>query len=270
MRFKQFLFFVFLILAPLFIGIYSPQTVRFGRDVASSFFQPFLEVSHQTVAWFRAQKDFVVTTFKLREDNVKLLEQVSSMKQELSSIQEIKAENDRLRKLLDFERVSEWSTVSSQVIARDLSHWSYYVMINKGTKDGIRSEMPVTNGEGLVGKVVAATPHSARVILLLDSDSRVSALIQDTRDVGLVEGVGQPLLKMTYLDLNAKVQVGQTVITSGLGGIYPKGIPIGEIVQIGEEKDKLGLYAMVQPFASFSKLEEVLCLKIPTAAQPSN
>ncbi|MBI4388178.1 MAG: rod shape-determining protein MreC [Candidatus Omnitrophica bacterium] len=261
MRFKQFLFFLLLILTPLFVGIYSPGTVRFGRDMVFSLFQPFLQATHQTVSWFSDQKNSLFEMFQLRENNQKLLEQVQILKQELVVFKEMKTENERLKRLLDFKQASEWKTVSAQVIARDLSHWSYYVMINKGSSDGIQSEMPVASGEGLVGKVVSVAPHSARVILLIDSDSRVSALLQETRDVGLVEGMGESFLKMTYLDLTAQVQVGQTVISSGLGGVYPKGIPIGKVIQIGEEKDKLSLYAMVQPFSSFSKLEEVLCLK---------
>ncbi len=260
MRFKQFLLFLSLILAPLLIGAYSPGVVRFGRNFSASLLEPFLEGAYQTRSFLRSQRDFAVQLFKIREENQRLHEENRALREEMTALKEIKQENVRLKQLLQFQQVSKWKAVSAQVIARDLSHWSYYVFINKGSRDGIREEMPVVTGDGLVGKVVSAGSNSSRVILLIDSESRVSALVQDTRDVGLIEGTGNALLKMTYLDFRAQIGVGTTVVSSGFGGIYPKGVPIGEVVQIGEDKNKLSLYAVVKPFAHFSKLEEVLCL----------
>ena len=260
MRFKQFLLFLFLILIPLLIGAYSPETVRVSRNVVTSLAEPFLEATARTRIWFRSQKNFLLELFRTRGENKQLTERIQELEQELTLLQEEKQENVRLKKLLKFQQTNQKRTVSAQIIARDISHWTYYAVINKGTADGIRSEMAVVTGEGLVGKVVNATAHSARIILLIDSESRVSALVQETRDVGLVEGTGSPFLRMSYIDLHAQIGVGQAIISSGFGGIYPKGIPIGEIVQIGEDKGELGLYAVVKPLVLFSKLEEVLCL----------
>lgn len=261
MRFKQFLFFLFLVLTPLLIGANFPKSVELSRNLTTTLFRPFFEASHQFGSWVTSQRQFVVQMFELRKENEALKEKMVLFQRGLASFKEMQQENIRLKQLLKFQQSSNWKFISAQVIARDLSHWAYYVVINKGSKDGIVTEMPVVVGEGLIGKVIGVSADSARVILLIDSESRASAVVQETRDVGLIEGVGQPFLKMTYLDLHAQLKVGQVVVSSGFGGVYPKGLPIGEIIQIGEDQDKMGLYAIVKPYAQFSRLEEVLCIK---------
>ncbi len=260
-RFKHLILFFALIIVPLLLGAYSPKTILASRQIVSAISQPFFEFTHETASWVIHQRDLFVSIFNLQEKNRQLAEELEDLKRRVSSFEEINQENTRLKQLLGFQKEASWKTISAQVIARDLSHWTHYVTINKGSKDGVQVEMPVVTGNGLVGKTVQVTDHSARVILLIDSESRVSAFLQDTRDVGLIEGTASPLLRMTYLDLQAGLRVGQTVVSSGFGGVYPKGIPIGEVVQIGEDKTKLSLYAITKPYVQFSKLEEVLCLK---------
>ncbi len=260
MRLKQAVLVLSLILVPFFLGAYFPQGVEFGRQLSTSVTQPFLNAAHQTGDFVRSKWRFLKEALKAQAENEELREAIESLKLQMSDLKEARLENERLRRLLKFQSENAFKTISAQVIAHDISHWSYYITINKGAKDGIYEEMPVLAGEGLMGKVVEVTPHAANVILLIDSESKAGALIQETRDVGLVEGDGTPLLKMTYIDLHAQIQVGQTVVTSGLGGIYPKGIPIGSVVQIGEDQNRLGLYAVVKPITDFSKLEEVLCV----------
>lgn len=260
MRFRQFIAFLALILIPLSIGVYLPHATQWSRNVTGLAFQPLLEITHAVSSWTIAQKNFLQMMFRLKQENERLVEKVRGLERELAGLEETKQENSRLRKLLSFQQVSSWKTISAQVIARDISQWTHYAMINKGSRDGIGQDMAVVTGEGLVGKVVGVTPHSARIILLIDAKSRVSALIQDTRDVGLIEGTGGAFLKLTYLDVSTQIQVGQKIISSGFGGVYPKGIPIGEIVQIGEESGDPNVHAIVKPFAALSKLEEVLCL----------
>lgn len=260
MRLKQFVLILSLVLVPFFLGAYFPQGVEFGRNLSISITQPFLNGAAQVSDFFRSKWRFLKESVQAQQENQELRTEIESLKLKISDFKETKLENERLRRLLKFQSENAFKTISAQVIGHDVSHWTYYVTINKGSQDGVYQEMPVLAGEGLVGKVVDLTPHAANVILLVDSDSKVSALIQESRDVGLVEGDGTPLLKMSYIDLHAQIQVGQTVVTSGLGGVYPKGIPIGSIIQIGEDQNRLGLYAIVKPTTEFSKLEEVLCI----------
>ena len=262
MPFKQFVLILILILFPLLLGAYFPDGIQASRQLSTSVTQPIFETTHQIGAWFRDQARDFAHLLRTNRENQELREQIGVLEGELSQLKEIRQENERLRQLLKFQKNSTWRTISAQVIGRDLSHWSYHLLINKGSRDGVYVDMPVAAGDGLIGKVTDVTPGAAHVILLIDPDSRVSGIVQETRDVGLVEGSGGPLLRMTYLDLHAQLQVGQTVVTSGMGGLYPKGIPVGMIVQIGEETNHLGLYAIVKPHAAFSKLEEVLCLDV--------
>jgi len=242
--------------------MYFPQTVDWGRGVSVSIIQPFLEGVRALTHWTEKQKELVAGLFHLREENERLTKEVESFEQQKVALKEAQQENVRLRHLLDFQRSSKWQALSAQVIGRDLSHWTNDVVINKGAQDGIKLDMPIVNGDGLVGKVIQVAPRASKVILLIDAESRASALVQETRDAGLAEGDGKPFLKMTYLDLHSDIKVGNTVVTSGLGGIYPKGIPIGEIIQIAEDNQKLSLSAVVKPYVAFSKLEEVLCLVV--------
>ncbi|MBI4395223.1 MAG: rod shape-determining protein MreC, partial [Candidatus Omnitrophica bacterium] len=101
---------------------------------------------------------------------------------------------------------------------------------------------------------------SARAILLTDSESRASAMNERTRTVGLVEGTSSAMLKMSYLDRTSEIQIGDLIMSSGVGGIYPKGIPIGKVELVSGEKDRPSLYALVKPNVEFPKLEEVLCV----------
>jgi len=121
--------------------------------------------------------------------------------------------------------------------------------------------MILASDQGLVGRVASAGNHIARAILIIDGESRVSVTIQTTRDTGLLEGRGDDPLLIKWLPLDSKAKVGDAVITSGLGGSYPKGIPVGSIQSLSIDPDGLQMNAVIKPFTKFNKLEEVLCLK---------
>ena len=120
--------------------------------------------------------------------------------------------------------------------------------------------MAVVSAQGLVGRIVEVAPMSARAILLIDPESRVSALFQESRDLGVAEGDGSSWLRMTHIDRDSTVKLGDQVLSSGFGGVYPKGVLIGKVEMVGSEKESLELFATVRPFVNFSKLEEVLCI----------
>lgn len=197
----------------------------------------------------------------LYKEKERLSVEVAELRSKVIQFDEITRENERLRLLLDFEAQNDFDGVSAQVIGRDMSPFNDFVIINKGTKDGVDVGVVLISHEGLVGHVVSAGDHHARAILLSDSKARVSAIVQDTREAGILEGTPMSLLKLKHLDISSTVKVGDIIVTSGFGDIYPKGIPVGRVETIGNERNKLSLYALVSPFVEFSKLEEVLCLK---------
>ena len=264
MYLKRSLILVSAVLFPLLIGAVSPQAVQNVRSFATTVTGPVLEIQNHVTGFCRQQVGYLLEWPKLRRENELLQTEIQKLKSELLDSDETKHKISRLESLLKLKQNFTKQGVAAQVIARDPSHWTQYIVINKGTRDGVKKNTVLINADGLIGKVVVAGIYSSRAILLTDSEARASALNQRTRDVGLIEGTGTLTLKMTYLDRQSNIQVGDMVMTSGLGGIYPKGIPIGKVETVGNEKNNLSLYASIKPFVSFAKLEEVLCISSQT------
>ena len=260
MRIKRFLLIVGLITLPLIIGAASPGFVHQIRLLTISATRPILESQDQITSFVKSQIRNLSELPSLARKNHALQEELTQLKGQSVLTTELKQENERLKALLGLKEKSVFRSVSARIIGRDLSHWSFFVVLNKGTQDGVKEEDALLHSDGLVGKVVLAGARSSRAILLTDRESRVSALNQRTRDVGLIEGTGSLLLKMTYLDRDADIQIGDIIVSSGHGGIYPKGVPIGRVQLVGEDENLLSRYAVVKPFVSFAKLEEVLCV----------
>ncbi|KKM09011.1 hypothetical protein SY88_21485 [Clostridiales bacterium PH28_bin88] len=189
--------------------------------------------------------------------------QVDELIAENSRLQEYRLENARLKKLLRFvERSEGMSTLlPAQVIGRDPDNWYHTLIINVGKAEGITPDMAVITHQGLVGRVVAVTTHTSEVLTIMDQDGAVGALVQDSRFPGVVEGLpGGNGLQMIHLPHDAPVQKNQVIITSGLGGLFPKGLRIGYVTDVLLDPSALIKKAMVKPFVDFDRLEEVLVI----------
>lgn len=194
-----------------------------------------------------------------------LRERLAKLESENALLKEYEYQNLRLRDILEFkDSVSRsYVTVSASVIARNPSNWFQTITINRGISDGIKKNMAVVNGQGLVGHVINATVNSAEVSLIINDSSAVGGLVQVTRTPGIIEGLtdNSGYLKMIHIATDAAVREKQVVISSGLGGVFPKGLPIGKITDISMESNGLVKYAMVRPFVDFNRLEELLVIK---------
>lgn len=202
-----------------------------------------------------------ISNFKeLSYENRILRENIENMKKELLDVQEMRLENERLKRLLDFRESEKTKVLPSMVIARDPLTLRETIIIDKGKSHGLRKDMAVISGSGLVGRVRETGWSISRVLLITDRDSVVSGVLLRTRDEGAVTGTGSGLV-MKYLELNCDVREGDKVITSGFGGIFEKGILIGEVVSV--KKDERGLYlrAIINPEVDMMRLEEVLVIK---------
>lgn len=185
---------------------------------------------------------------------------IQSLDGQLGRYRELERENHRLKRLLNFSIPLAARTIGARVIGEDVTPWKKVVLLDKGSRDGLKKDMVVVAPEGLVGRILEAETHTAHAILLPDPDCRVSALTVTSRAQGVITGIGTEKLYMKYLALDAEVAVGEEVISSGIGSIFPKGLQIGKVEGIERDADGLHLRALVKPFAPFSKLEEVLCL----------
>lgn len=258
-------YFLAFALAPLLFVLQSSERSEFIHQLSLTILKP-VWVTSQGVSQFFSETGNNWSRFLNTFRNQGVLEaQIQELQGKLAGLDEFRKENERLRKLLNFKKELPLKTIPARVMARDLVPWRKTILIDRGSNQGIRKRMALVNAEGLVGRVVEVAPWSARAILLLDPEARVSVLFQESRDAALAEGDGSSWLRVTHIDREASVKVGDRVVSSGLGGVYPKGIPVGRVEMVGTEKDGLELFALVRPSVNFSKLEELLCvLSSPT------
>ncbi len=180
---------------------------------------------------------------------------------------EVKLSNQRLRRLLNFQKDITRRVIAAEVIGKDPSPWFKTVIIDKGTADGVVKGLPVVIPQGIAGQVVSTAGHYAKVLLLIDNNSAVDALVQRTRARGIVKGDTAGQCRFEYVLRKNEIRIGDTVISSGLDGVFPKGLPIGDVSGIVKRSSGIFQEVMVAPFVDFEKLEEVLVLVEPHEAQ---
>jgi rod shape-determining protein MreC len=199
----------------------------------------------------------IVNTSK--ENNV-LKKQISRLESDLTTMEEVRKENLRLKRLLSYSDEMSHQRVMAQVVGWDSANEFKVIRLNKGKKDGIKVMAPVITDHGLVGYVYRVTDNYADVLTILDQNNRVDVMIERTRTHGIVEGVFNFKCALKYIMRNEPVEVGDKLITAGVGGIYPKGIKVGMITDIKKENFGMTLSIEVIPSVDFDKLEEVLVL----------
>lgn len=160
------------------------------------------------------------------------------------------------------DKYTDYRTIPAYVIQKDISNYSDTIIINIGTKDGVKVNMPVISDQGLVGHIISTTDTTAKVQTIIDTASTISCIITTSRDMMIARGTlnENSTLKATFIPTQATVLEGDKVETSGLGGIYPKGIHIGTIKQVVNTKNITDRYAMVETAVDFKKLETVLVI----------
>ncbi len=178
---------------------------------------------------------------------------------ELTDLQEVRLANERLRKLLDFREASGLSGVAARVIAVDASSLFRTVLIDKGRQHGLREGLPVVVAEGAVGRVVKCTPRQSRILLITDASSTAAALVQRSRSRAICRGQGD-YLTLEFALRRDDIAVGDHIITSGTGGIFPKGLVLGRASDVEGETYGLFQTVTVIPEVDFTRLEEVLVL----------
>lgn len=199
-----------------------------------------------------------INLVSVRRENERLKQDLAQLQNENIRLQEAALANQRLQELLDLKKEAAYHLLAAGVIGRDPSNWYRTLMINKGSRDGVAVEMGVITPAGVVGRVIKAEPAVSQVLLITDRNSAVAALVQRTRDEGLVEGTEKGLARIKYLSLLADVKEGDLVLTSGLTGSFPKGLPIGTLGLVTKKELDLFKEAEVTPNVDFSTIEEVL------------
>lgn len=177
----------------------------------------------------------------------------------------LQEENNRLRTLLDLRQKTFPGGIGAEVVDRDVRDWFRSVTINKGSNGlipiGGAVVSAATDKPTLVGRVAEVKDKSSKVMLLTDSLSAVSVRVIRTDDIGLLEGRNQPTAKLNYLPHLSQVEVGDEVVTAGLGGLFPPGVPVGQVTHVQDSPDGFFKEAVVLPHARLSSLRDVLVLQ---------
>ncbi len=196
----------------------------------------------------------------VRRENKVLREELDRAISTNQEYREAMAENMRLRKLLKVKESLTPPTLTAQIIGRDPSLWFRTLTIDRGTSDGIEKGMPVITVEGVVGQILETSRSISKVLLAHDPNSAVNALIQKNRVQGIVKGEGSQSYTMRYILKNADVEEGDLIVTSGLGGSFPKGIPVGSVSSVTKTKRGMFQHITVTPAVNFSQLEYLIVI----------
>lgn len=205
---------------------------------------------------------FFTNVDTLSDENEELKNRNSELEQALRELEVVKAENETLKEYLKLtEKYTSYTTMPAYIINKDTSNYSSTFVINVGTKDGIKENMTVIADKGLVGHIISVSSTTSKVQTIIDPSSSVSAVFASTGDgttcKGSLEG---NVLKATYISTSATILENDTVETSGMGGIYPKGITLGTVTKVEETKNIIDRMAIITPSVDFEKLETVLVI----------
>ena len=192
-----------------------------------------------------------------RGENQALLEENRKLLNSIASLQETQKENDRLKRLLDFQEHFKIKSLVARVIAKDISNEFRAIRINRGSDSGIEPNMAVVCDEGIVGRVLRVTPNTADVVTILDLLNAVDSIVERSRARGVVEGLTDEVAQLKFALRTDDIQSGDLLISSGLGGIFPKGIPVGTVSRVNRKSFGITQEVEVRPSVDFSKLEEV-------------
>jgi rod shape-determining protein MreC len=199
----------------------------------------------------------VIELVGARNENVVLRVRVQQLEQEMDRRSELDIENARLRGLLDFRRTLQGDVLTARIIGRDATGLARTLVIDRGEADGVVKGAAALAPQGVVGQIFLASRHAARILLISDHNSGVDAVVERTRARGIVQGTVDGC-GLKYVKRTEDVQVGDTVVTSGLDGIFPKGLPVGTVVSVDKRGQGLFQSAEVTPRVDFDRLEEVL------------
>jgi len=241
-------------------------SIRYGKEnlffesVIVRIFSPAQSLLTQARTSISDLLDRYFFLTEVSRENDRLLKEVDRLTRRNSDLLEIIEQQGRIKKLQKANKNGKLKSLMGLVIGRDSTQWSKMIFIDKGTDDGIRGNVAVVTDAGIVGHIVHSTATTSKVLLITDSRSAVDSLFQNTRVPGVSTGTGNGLCEIKFVPIDAELEVGDRVVSSGLGGVFPKGWMIGTVVNTVKRKQELFQDVVVAPSVDFSRLEDVLVL----------
>lgn len=232
------------------------------KDGISYVYSPLLYFSTRLQGTYGFLKSRIQSYARLQDENIRFQVLNAELKLKLAQLHEVEVQNREYRDMLGYKEKSEFELIAGKVISRAPANWWHSITIDRGSEDGIVANSPVLTAQGLVGKITEVMDYESQVLLLIDNSFEVSVIFQESGQYGIARGSGpNSPIRITYIDRAAKLKPNDRVFTSGLGGVFPRGIYLGEVKEIIPPQDasQTGLYqeALLSPSTEFSRLENV-------------
>ena len=252
------------LLLVLIVLLLPERTTGQLKLAVASLYVPLFGLAGSGEAAAQHAAEALTTRATLTRQVAELREQNQRLQFKVSQLQEAWRENMRLKQALGWQQSAGWQLKPGRVLGQDPANWWRTLHIGLGARDGVRTNAPVLTADGVVGRVAEVGLTRSQVVLAGDPACRFSALVQETRDKGMItpdaSSLDHLLVGFTFVPTGASLRPGQAVVTSGDGGVFPKGIPVGQIVDIQTNEFGLYLEARVRLAVNLNRLEEVWVL----------
>ena len=255
----------------LFISVrhtYSPENpagdppLGPGRLVIS-IVAPFQKVVTRSVRFAERIWQQYFYLVSVASENEKLRKALGRAVEKNNKCRETEISNQRLRTFLNFQKTMPQRVLAAEIIGKDPSPLFKTIIIDKGSADGVIKGRPVVVPEGVVGQVIEVSKYFSKVLLIIDRNSAVDALVQRTRARGMIKGAGAGRCFLHYVLRKHEIRIGDVVVSSGLDGVFPKGLRVGQVLDTKSQNQGIFQEILVRPFVDFEKLEEVMVVVIP-------
>ncbi|MFO7555288.1 MAG: rod shape-determining protein MreC [Desulfobacterales bacterium] len=240
-----------------YISYYNP-----GR-IAISLIAPFQKASSSSIRFLRDIWQHYFFLVHAAKENEYLEKELGKAFERNIQLKELKLSNSRLRSLLNFQEKITDRVLSAEVVGKDPSPYFKTILVDKGKNDGVEKGMAVVIPKGIAGQITDVSSHYSKVLLIIDHNSAVDALVQSDRARGIIQGgaAGQCFLK--YVLRKHDIAIGDNVVSSGMDGVFPKGLGVGVVSSVIKPKSGIFQEVTVTPYVDFEKLEEVLIVLNP-------
>jgi rod shape-determining protein MreC len=234
--------------------------VHTARRVLLALGTPFAAAGSWATTPLRAMTNYVSDSAVSRDEYLAVKSQNDELKALLATLEEAKLENERIRELVKFAQAQDYKTIGARVVGRPADSWERSIVVDRGTRDGVKLGAAVIAAGGLVGQVVEVTPSSSKVRLITDAGSGVAVLVQRTRGEGVVRGSVEGRLNLDFVSKEKIPTKGDVLVTSGMGGAFPKGVVVGEVTEVAAPQADLFPKVIAVSRVAVDRIEEVLVL----------
>jgi rod shape-determining protein MreC len=244
---------------PTSVGFFRKLVLETAAPLANMISASFRGINE---AWKR-----YIFLVGMEDENRRLKKENASLTQEVLHYREGYLEGIRLQKLLTLKEKANYPTIAARVIGRNQTSIIKTILIDKGSSHGLKVDLPVIADQGVVGRIVETSPHVSKILLLIDENSNIDGLVQESRIQGILQGAASRGCSLKYISKTETVNPGNIVISSGLSGVFPKGLLIGAVTNVDKTDSSLFQKIEVAPFVDFARIEEVMIIKSDTVEE---